>query len=183
MQTEHSYWYANVYCLRISQPQFPVHIYEIRGLCRAEYPHFTIFPPHFNQKYWLWGRFLTFWSSERWIMDWWSIVQTFSHCTQEVNLQEFQKVEISWKTNFLCKDHRSLLLEHKRIIPICKKRFSFLYMWSVPPSILLSYVHSDWRLELEVHRLLIKLQDLLKLSVTTHIWSETSQYARDLVSY
>ena len=45
-----------------------------------------------------------------------------------------------------------------------------------------SEFYSHCRLELEVHRLLIKLQDLLKLSVTTHIWSETSQYARDLVS-
>ena len=84
--------------------------------------------------------------------------------------------------SFMLLQHPLEFTIHKRITPICKKRFSFLYMWSVPPSILLSYVHSDWRLELEVHRLLIKLQDLLKLSVTTHIWSETSQYARDLVS-
>ena len=38
-----------------------------------------------------------------------------------------------------------------------------------------------YRLALELIRLLIKLQRMLKLAITSAIWSDTSQYARDLV--
>lgn len=38
------------------------------------------------------------------------------------------------------------------------------------------------RLALELVRLLLKLQKMLKLSITPVLWADNSQYARDLVS-